>query len=255
MTPDGPPRPRPPARPSTGTRRAIAARPARGRSCATRSAAGRCTRARRCRRRARWPPSSASRAAWSSRPTRSWSPRASWSPVPARRRASRGSARHDPAEPVRRQRARPRRPCASTCGFDVRRPLGVPAPRVAGRAAPTRCATRPIAALRLRRPAGGAASLRAALAAYLGRARGVVGRAARIVVTHRDDAGRSALLARALRARGRAAVAVEDPGFPIHRMRASSATGLRARAGSRSTTDGLRGRRRWRRAAAPTRCW
>jgi GntR family transcriptional regulator/MocR family aminotransferase len=63
----------------------------------------------------------------------------------------------------------------------------------------------------------GAPALRATLAAYLGRARGVAAEPDLVVVT----AGITqavALLARALRRSGVERVGVEDPGFPVHRL-------------------------------------
>lgn len=65
--------------------------------------------------------------------------------------------------------------------------------------------------------AHGRAELRTTLAAYLGRVRGVVADADRIVVAAGIFQGVD-LLARALRARGAVRVAVEEPGFPFHRM-------------------------------------
>ena len=96
-----------------------------------------------------------------------------------------------------------------------RRPVGVPAARVAGRAA---------RALRDMPDAGlgygdrsGAPVLRATLAAYLGRARGVAAEPGDVVVTTGITQA-IALLARTLRRAGVSAIAVEDPGFPPHRM-------------------------------------
>ena len=63
----------------------------------------------------------------------------------------------------------------------------------------------------------GAPALRATLAAYLGRARGVAADAERVVVTTGITQA-VAVLARALRRAGVTHVAVEDPGFPVHRM-------------------------------------
>jgi GntR family transcriptional regulator/MocR family aminotransferase len=63
----------------------------------------------------------------------------------------------------------------------------------------------------------GAAPLRATLASYLGRARGVVTEPRDIVVCTGITQA-IALLARTLRRAGVARVAVEDPGFPPHRM-------------------------------------
>jgi len=63
----------------------------------------------------------------------------------------------------------------------------------------------------------GAAELREALAAYLGRARAAAPDPQRIVVSTGASQG-VALLARVLRDRGHAALAVEDPGFPLHRL-------------------------------------
>ncbi|HST42363.1 MAG TPA: PLP-dependent aminotransferase family protein [Conexibacter sp.] len=63
----------------------------------------------------------------------------------------------------------------------------------------------------------GAPELRAALAAYLARARGVAAEPERLLVTSGLTQG-VALLARALRAGGARRVAVEDPGFFLHRM-------------------------------------
>jgi GntR family transcriptional regulator/MocR family aminotransferase len=65
-------------------------------------------------------------------------------------------------------------------------------------------------------PARGAPELRTALAAYLGRARGLVAAPDRIVVTS-GTLQSIALLAGVLRRRGVERVAVEQPGFPIHR--------------------------------------
>jgi GntR family transcriptional regulator/MocR family aminotransferase len=62
----------------------------------------------------------------------------------------------------------------------------------------------------------GAVELRVALASYLGRVRGVVGDAERTVVTS-GILQAVALLGRALRDAGARRVAVEDPGFPVHR--------------------------------------
>jgi GntR family transcriptional regulator/MocR family aminotransferase len=63
----------------------------------------------------------------------------------------------------------------------------------------------------------GAPALRVTLAAYLGRARGVAAEPGNVVVcTGMTQA--IGLLARALRRAGVTAVAVEDPGFPVHRM-------------------------------------
>jgi GntR family transcriptional regulator/MocR family aminotransferase len=63
----------------------------------------------------------------------------------------------------------------------------------------------------------GAPALRATLAAYLGRARGVAAEAELIVVTTGITQA-VAVLARALRRSGVERVGVEDPGFPVHRM-------------------------------------
>ncbi|MDW5598893.1 PLP-dependent aminotransferase family protein, partial [Conexibacter stalactiti] len=63
----------------------------------------------------------------------------------------------------------------------------------------------------------GAPELRVALASYLARARGVAAEPERLVVTSGLTQG-VALLARALRAHGARRVAVEDPGFFLHRM-------------------------------------
>jgi len=60
-------------------------------------------------------------------------------------------------------------------------------------------------------------ALRAVLASYLGRARGVAAEAERIVVTTGITQA-VALLGRALRGAGVRRIAVEDPGFPVHRM-------------------------------------
>ncbi|MEA2448707.1 MAG: GntR family transcriptional regulator / MocR family aminotransferase [Thermoleophilaceae bacterium] len=62
----------------------------------------------------------------------------------------------------------------------------------------------------------GAAELRLAIAAYLGRVRGVVGDAERTVVTGGIQQGLS-LLVQALRARGARRIAIEEPGFFVHR--------------------------------------
>jgi GntR family transcriptional regulator/MocR family aminotransferase len=71
----------------------------------------------------------------------------------------------------------------------------------------------------------GAPALRVALAAYLGRARGVAAEPAGVVVCTGITQA-IALLARALRRAGVERVAVEDPGFPLHRM-AFAREGLR----------------------------
>ncbi len=63
----------------------------------------------------------------------------------------------------------------------------------------------------------GAPALRATLAAYLGRARGVAAEPGNIVVCTGITQAIT-LLARALRRAGVARVGVEDPGFPLHRM-------------------------------------
>jgi GntR family transcriptional regulator/MocR family aminotransferase len=63
----------------------------------------------------------------------------------------------------------------------------------------------------------GAPALRAVLASYLGRARGVAADPEHIVVCTGITQA-VALLARALRRGGVRAIAVEDPGFPVHRM-------------------------------------
>jgi GntR family transcriptional regulator/MocR family aminotransferase len=64
--------------------------------------------------------------------------------------------------------------------------------------------------------ARGVEVLRDALARYLNRARGTVADPARLLVCSGAMQGVS-LLARALRARGSRRVAVEDPGYPLHR--------------------------------------
>lgn len=63
----------------------------------------------------------------------------------------------------------------------------------------------------------GARELRAALAGYLGRSRGVATDAERVVVTGGMTGGVVALAA-VLRARGIERVAVEDPGFTVHQL-------------------------------------
>jgi len=63
----------------------------------------------------------------------------------------------------------------------------------------------------------GAPALRAALASYLGRARGVAAEPGSVVVCTGITQA-IAVLARALRRSGVERVAVEDPGFPLHRM-------------------------------------
>ncbi len=63
----------------------------------------------------------------------------------------------------------------------------------------------------------GAPALRVTLAAYLGRARGVAAEPGNVVVCTGITQAIT-LLARALRRAGVARVAVEDPGFPLHRM-------------------------------------
>lgn len=63
----------------------------------------------------------------------------------------------------------------------------------------------------------GAPALRGVLAAYLGRARGVATAPEHVVVTTGITQA-IAVLARALRRSGVRAIAVEDPGFPVHRM-------------------------------------
>ncbi|MBJ7329654.1 MAG: PLP-dependent aminotransferase family protein, partial [Solirubrobacteraceae bacterium] len=71
----------------------------------------------------------------------------------------------------------------------------------------------------------GAPALRASLAAYLGRSRGVATTADRIVVTCGMTQGVAAVAA-ALHARGVARIAIEDPGFSVHRLMLESG-GLR----------------------------
>lgn len=63
----------------------------------------------------------------------------------------------------------------------------------------------------------GVPALRTELAGYLARARGVVADAERILVVAGAAQG-LALLARVLARRGTPRIAVEDPGFPLHRM-------------------------------------
>lgn len=63
----------------------------------------------------------------------------------------------------------------------------------------------------------GAPALRATLAAYVGRSRGVATTAEHVVVTGGMTGGVVAIGA-ALRARGLRRIAVEDPGFSVHRM-------------------------------------
>jgi GntR family transcriptional regulator/MocR family aminotransferase len=63
----------------------------------------------------------------------------------------------------------------------------------------------------------GAPDLRATLAAYLGRSRGVATDAAHLVVTAGMTGGVAAVAA-ALRGRGVRRIAVEDPGFSVHRL-------------------------------------
>jgi GntR family transcriptional regulator/MocR family aminotransferase len=63
----------------------------------------------------------------------------------------------------------------------------------------------------------GAPALRATLAAYLGRSRGVAAEPDRVLVCTGITQA-VGLLARALRRAGVTRVAVEDPGFPVHRM-------------------------------------
>ncbi len=74
----------------------------------------------------------------------------------------------------------------------------------------------PAGGLRYGDPAG-VPALRAALAAYAGRSRGVVADADRVVVTS-GILQAIGLLAASLLERGIDRVAVEDPGFPIHRV-------------------------------------
>jgi len=73
----------------------------------------------------------------------------------------------------------------------------------------------PDAALGYPDPAG-TPELRVALARYLGRARGVAASAERVLVTSGLTQG-IALTCRALRQAGARRIAVEDPGFPVHR--------------------------------------
>lgn len=63
----------------------------------------------------------------------------------------------------------------------------------------------------------GAPALRGVLASYLGRARGVAAEPEHVVVTTGITQA-IAVLGRALRRSGVRAIAVEDPGFPVHRM-------------------------------------
>lgn len=76
-------------------------------------------------------------------------------------------------------------------------------------------AAAPDAALGYPDPAG-TPELRVALARYLGRARGVAAGPERVLVTSGMTQG-IALVCRALRARGARRIAVEDPGFMVHR--------------------------------------
>ena len=224
-------------------RRPVAARASSRTSCATRSAAARCAPAPRCPRRARSRASWACRAAWSSRPTRSWPPRASWWRGRARRRAwprSRRTRRARSAAPCRRRRARP---AAGALRLPPggRRPGGVPAAGVAGRAArrDPRGARRRARLWRPLRRAGAAATL----ASYLGRARGVAAEPGHVVVCTGITQA-IALLARALRRAGVRAVAVEDPGFPLHRMVARARGAARGAGPRRRRRAGRRGARR-----------
>lgn len=77
--------------------------------------------------------------------------------------------------------------------------------------------TAPDAALGNATEPRGVPELRATLAAYLGRSRGVATDAARVVVTAGMTGGVAAVGA-ALRARGARRIAVEDPGFSLHRL-------------------------------------
>lgn len=77
--------------------------------------------------------------------------------------------------------------------------------------------TAPDAALGNATELRGAPELRATLAAYLGRSRGVATDAAHVVVTAGMTGGVAAVGA-ALHARGVRRIAVEDPGFAVHRL-------------------------------------
>ena len=99
-------------------------------------------------------------------------------------------------------------------------------------------------------PPGGHPRLRAALAAYLGRVRGVQAAPERIVVCG-GVAEAVALVGRVLRAGGARRIAVEDPSHPGTReLIGHSGVGARADRGRR----GRHRRRRRRRVAAPTPC-
>ncbi|HEX8103772.1 MAG TPA: PLP-dependent aminotransferase family protein [Solirubrobacteraceae bacterium] len=110
-------------------------------------------------------------------------------------------------------------PAAPPVRFDFRVESGDLSafPRRAWLAAERRALTRaPDAALGYGDRAG-AAELRAALAAYLGRSRGVAAGPDRLLVAA-GTMQSLGLVAGALRARGVARVAVEHPGFPLHRV-------------------------------------
>jgi GntR family transcriptional regulator / MocR family aminotransferase len=113
-------------------------------------------------------------------------------------------------------RERPERPRAAW-DFHPGLPDLAAFPRSAwGRALRRALAEAPDAALGYPNPIG-VRELRVALAAYLGRARGTAAEPGRIVVTggHAQAFG---CACRALAARGARRLAVEDPGFPVHRM-------------------------------------
>ena len=225
----------------TGPRRARRrSRPRSARRCAT----GGCRPAPGCRRRARWPPTSGSRATPSPTPTASSSPRAGST---ARRGSGTRVAERAPAARPRRHRprARPARPRLRPAP-GLARPVGVPAVGLARRG-PPRARRRAVRGARLRRPARprrscGARSPTTSPAPAACRAT-----PDRIVVCSGFTQG-LALLCQALRARGARTLAVEAYGQPPHRDVAIAA-GLDVRAAARRR----RRRRRRRSSATPTR--
>jgi GntR family transcriptional regulator / MocR family aminotransferase len=131
-------------------------------------------------------------------------------------RAGSATAVAEVAAPAQRRPPAPAHVPSGRWDFSVGQPDLATFPRQAWLAATRRAlGTAPDAALGYR-DSRGAPELRSALAAYLGRSRGVVADPDLMVVCSGATQG-IALLARVLAARGVQRIAMEDPGFPIHR--------------------------------------
>ncbi len=153
----------------------------------TRSAPGGCRAARRCRLRGCWPPTSASPAAWWSRPTSSSSPRVTWPATradtprwrPARRRPRPGFSLAPQGPAADRPQLRPRRRVQLPPGR-----LAARDPRGARRPRRTTCSAT--------WPGSGVPQLRTAIADYLNRVRGTVAEPGADRDLHRLRAGHRA---------------------------------------------------------------